>query len=153
MDDGNSREPSGVEWLPNHTARMVDPACSGPSPDSKLSFVLVKQGPWPLAGVDIADALEAAAHEIREALTAAQFFTAGSKRALRLIRPDHVLCDHGLTRATEQLARATRTVRLIRQLSEHLGGRISSPGPHSCERISNESGTWKASNQTGNCKS
>jgi hypothetical protein len=152
MHDGNGCEPGEVEWLPNHTARMVDPAWSGPSPDAKLSFVLVKTGPWPLAGVDIADALEAAAHEIREALTAAQFFTAGSKRALRLIRPDHVLCDQGLTRATEQLVRATRTARLIRQLSEQLGGRISATGPRSCERISNESGTWKDSNQAGNCK-
>ena len=153
MDDGNGRELSEVEWLPNARARMVDPAWSGPSADAKLSFVVIKTRPQSLAAVQIADALEAAAHEIREALTAAQFFTAGSKRALRLIRPDHVLCDQGLTRAAEQLARATRTVRLIRQLSEHLGGRISSPGPRSCERISNESGTWKASNQTGNCKS
>jgi len=153
MDDGNGRELSEVEWLPNPRARMVDPAWSGPSADAKLSFVVIKTRPQSLAAVQIADALEAAAHEIREALTAAQFFTAGSKRALRLIRPDHVLCDHGLTRATEQLARATRTVRLIRQLSEQLGGRISSTGPRSCERISNESGTWKDSNQAGNCKS
>ena len=116
MDDGNGRELSEVEWLPNARARMVDPAWSGPSADAKLSFVVIKTRPQSLAAVQIADALEAAAHEIREALTAAQFFTAGSKRALRLIRPDHVLCDQGLTRAAEQLARATRTVRLIRQL-------------------------------------
>jgi hypothetical protein len=153
MKNGNGRGPTEVEWLPNHTARMVDPAWSGPSPDANLSFVLVKTGLSPLACVDLADALEAAAHEIREALTAAHFFTAGSKRALRLIRPDHVLCDQGLARATEQLTRATRTARLIRQLSEQLGRQINSTGPRSCQRISNESGTWKDSNQAGNCKS
>ena len=70
-----------------------------------------------------ADALESVVHEITEALTAARVITMASRRALRLARPDHVLCDRGLARTTKQLARATKTVQLMRKLSEQLRDR------------------------------
>ncbi len=96
MDDRNGRKPNKPEWLLS---------------DSE---------------VRIADALETVVHEMIEALTAAHVFTTTSRRALRLVPSDHVLCDRGLTRATEQLARATEAVRLMRQLSEQLRDRFSS---------------------------
>ena len=83
-----------------------------------------------------ADALEAVAHEITEALTAAHVFTTASRRALGTAQADHVLCDQGLIRTTKQLARATETVRLMRKLSEQLRDKLSSAsGPEDYARL------------------
>jgi hypothetical protein len=72
------------------------------------------------AAAQLADVLAAITHEMSEALTAVRLYTKTSARALRPVWPDRVLADQGLSRATEQIARAIETVHLMRKLSEQL---------------------------------
>ena len=67
-------------------------------------------------GTQLADVLAAITHEMSEALTAVRLYSTVSRRALRPAWPDRVLADQGLGHATEQIARATDIVGLMRKL-------------------------------------
>jgi PAS domain-containing protein len=72
------------------------------------------------AGAQLADVLAAITHEMSNALTAVRLYAETSARSLRTVCPDRVVADQGLGRATKQIDRAIKAVRLMRTLREQL---------------------------------
>lgn len=94
----------------------------------------------PAVGTQVANVVAAITHEISEALTAAHLYTRASRRALIRAWPDRVLADQGLSHATEQIARATDTARLMRELAEQLRGLKSPQRNRAPTRLSIDAG-------------